>query len=671
VDGLDRGLAGIQGVEWPYHGPEPWIRLAVLLGAPALLSIGAMLAFWPTRRAAPVLRLAGLVALLLVYGAAVAERDPGRPALRGFALLLLVAAWLWLPRMPRREALVAGAVVAAVGALSLPLAAALDANRAWWDYRGWNLFGSGEVIRFNWNHTYGPLNWSRAGATVLNVKSDRPQYWKAETLDGFDGLRWIHTGEIDDSLYGTQVAYSEPVVEGRWGYGEYNLDWDERIRFTVRSLSTRFVVGAGVILRVDGAPARLTSDGTTRMIGDNRLEEGDSYSVRAYAPNPTKAQMRGAPEGYDESLVRYTSLQLPNPGDSATEDRPGASFVQRQRALERETVYVPLRGNAPSDWGPRAERLIGRSPYAPMYQRARELTDNEPTVYDAVKSVELWLQSNFTYSERVPTHRFPLMAFLEDDKRGYCQQFSGTMALMLRMAGIPARVAGGFAPGSYNKDTREYRVRDLDAHSWVEVWFSGIGWVPFDPTPALAPAQSQSAAAVAPSAARGDASDRLPRQSLDRLLGTRPDASLQAPKEGQGKGTPWGPILLGGSGGVLALTALVVWWRSRRRDRPACLPPCGDADVDWLIRLMARLGLEVRPGTTLFEIENRLATVGGAEAAGYARRVRQRRFAPAGQAAPGREERRRLRRALADGTRASRLARIRLALPDNPLQRTR
>ena len=86
------------------------------------------------------------------------------------------------------------------------------------------------------------------------------------------------------------------------------------------------------------------------------------------------------------------------------------------------------------------------------------------------------------------------MGFLKQDKLGYCQQFSGAMALMLRMAGIPARVAAGFSPGSYNQDTREYRVRDLDAHSWVEVWFNGIGWVPFDPTPARSPAQSQSSA---------------------------------------------------------------------------------------------------------------------------------------------------------------------------------
>lgn len=55
-DGLDRGLAGAQSVDWPYGGTDPWIRLTTLLGAPALLTIGAVLAFWPARRAAPVLR---------------------------------------------------------------------------------------------------------------------------------------------------------------------------------------------------------------------------------------------------------------------------------------------------------------------------------------------------------------------------------------------------------------------------------------------------------------------------------------------------------------------------------------------------------------------------------------------------------------------------------------
>ena len=132
ADGLDRGLAGMQEVTWPYDGPDTWIRRSILLGVPALVTVAAMLAFWPARRGAAALRIAGLLTLLILYGTPVTENDPGAPALRGLVLLLLVGAWLWLPRMPPREAGVGAAVVASVGVLTLPVAAALNGDRAWW-----------------------------------------------------------------------------------------------------------------------------------------------------------------------------------------------------------------------------------------------------------------------------------------------------------------------------------------------------------------------------------------------------------------------------------------------------------------------------------------------------------------------------------------------------------
>ena len=646
TDGLDRGLAGVQGVAWPYGGPELWIRRTVLLGAPALLTIAATLAFWPARRAAPVLRIAGLLTLLLLYGTSVAEHEPGQPVLRGLILLVLVGAWLWLPRLPSREAGVATAVVIGVGVLSVPVAAALDADRPWWDYRAWDWFGGGKVITFNWDHSYGPLDWSRAGATVLNVKSDRPHYWKAETLDSFDGLRWLRSGDYGNRQLGPQVAYTLPRIEGRWNYFEYNLAWDERIRFTVRSLSTSFVVGAGTILDVDGAPARPGGDGTARLATGERLEQGDSYSVRVYAPNPTKAQMRGAPEEFAKSLGRYTSIQLPNPGDSAKEEPAGAGFAQRERALGRETVYVPLRGADPTDLGPRAARMIRSSPYAPMYERALELTQDQRTVYDAVKSVELWLQDSFTYAERVPTHDIPLMGFLEVDKRGYCQQFSGAMALMLRMSGIPARVAAGFSPGSYNKDTREYRVRDLDAHSWVEVWFTGIGWVPFDPTPARSPAASQSSA-LATSAAAADAGEvRRFRQSL--VAGEQAGPGDEIGSDGGGGWVAPALILLllvaplGAAGVVLA---------SRAR-RLRALPPEAVAEVQLseLRRALVRLGWDLPESTTLLGLERRLGRFAGPESQAYAGALRANRYDPRSPAGPSLARRRALRRELTRGS---------------------
>jgi hypothetical protein len=656
ADGLDRGLPGVQSAQWPYDGPDPWVRLTTVLGAPAFLTVAALLAFWPTRRAAPVLRGAGLVTLLGLYGTAVALHDPGRPALRGLVLLALVAAWLWLPRVPRREAIVAGAVVAAVGVLSLPVAVALDRDRAWWNYHSWNWFADGKVIVFDWNHTYGPLHWSRAGETLLNVKSDRPQYWKAEMLDGFDGFRWIRAHELDDTNYGTQVVWAAPRTEGRWDYGEYNPDWDKRLRVTVRSLSSPFVIGAGVILRVDGLPRSRTADGATRLVGSNRLENGDAYSVQVYAPNPTKKQMQNAPRGYGENMSRYTAIQLPRPGESANDELGGPGFVRETAARGRATVFVPLRDNLPNGWGPRADRLIRASPYRPMYERALELTRDTRTPYDAVKNVERWLQSNFTYSEHVPSHDVPLMGFLDEDKRGYCQQFSGTMALMLRMAGIPATVAAGFSPGSYNKDTREYRVRDLDAHSWVEVWFTGIGWVPFDPTPARSPAGLQSSA-LSTSAAAADAGEVRVRQGA--AAGEHAQASAGDDDGGGSWVVPALVLLLLVAPAGAAATAIGLCIARMRVLSPDEL---ASLQLSELRRALPRLGWNLPESTTLLALEHRLGRLAGPSSEAYAGALRANRYDPRAPAGPSLRQRRQLRRELTRGSVVDRLRGL-VALP--------
>ena len=112
-------------------------------------------------------------------------------------------------------------------------------------------------------------------------------------------------------------------------------------------------------------------------------------------------------------------------------------------------------------------------------------------------AVDRFLKRGFTYDEVPPPPRqgrAPLDAFLFDSKAGYCQHFSGAMALLLRMGGIPARVVTGFSPGGYSKRKQAWIVRDTDAHSWVEVWFDAWGWVTFDPTPEATPARSQIAA---------------------------------------------------------------------------------------------------------------------------------------------------------------------------------
>src|SRR5262249_21989125 len=116
---------------------------------------------------------------------------------------------------------------------------------------------------------------------------------------------------------------------------------------------------------------------------------------------------------------------------------------------------------------------------------AKHIVGDAKTPYAAVLALESWLRESgrFTYDEHprpvpgVP----PLVAFVTETRRGYCQHFAGAMALMLRYLGIPARVAAGFASGTYSDD--HWTVTDHDAHAWVEVWFKGYGWLPFDPTP--------------------------------------------------------------------------------------------------------------------------------------------------------------------------------------------
>ncbi len=254
-----------------------------------------------------------------------------------------------------------------------------------------------------------------------------------------------------------------------------------------------------------------SGDGTSRVHGD-ALEKGDSYTVRAYAPDPTKRQMRRSEPTYPGNYSQYTRFQLPTAGDDATEGTGRAGDASRDAAVSlRQQLQVPLAGDAFTGEA-NADEVLRRSRYGDMYRLALDWTASAETNYDRVKAIEANLQEDYVYAERVPTRPIPLNGFLFDDRRGYCQQFSGTMALMLRMLGIPARVAAGFSPGSYNRDTREFRVRDLDAHSWVEVYFTGIGWVPFDPTPTASPAESQSGGLAATSAASADAGEVSSRQ---------------------------------------------------------------------------------------------------------------------------------------------------------------
>jgi protein-glutamine gamma-glutamyltransferase len=126
----------------------------------------------------------------------------------------------------------------------------------------------------------------------------------------------------------------------------------------------------------------------------------------------------------------------------------------------------------------------------PVDQRVRvlaqQITSTAPGPYEKAAALESYLSSHFTYTLELPktTPADPIASFLFERRRGHCEYFASAMAVMLRTLGIPSRVVNGFSGGEYNDVSSQYVIRASEAHSWVEAYIPGEGWMQFDPTPA-------------------------------------------------------------------------------------------------------------------------------------------------------------------------------------------
>jgi protein-glutamine gamma-glutamyltransferase len=624
---IDRGLSGLAGdIDYPYQGANEWSRLAILAAAPLALGIAAALAFWPTTDGrSSRLRFAALLALVALYATAVAINAPSSPLLRGLLLLALVAAWLWLPLLRARELLLATGLVVVAGAVALPAAARLDASNPWIDYSDWT-WANEQGVAYRWNHSYGPLDWPRDGSTMFAVESEQPHYWKTIALDRFDGHRWERSEGAEAGALALPERVQEPPA-----LSADHPEWLHRVRVTVGALRSEFVISPGTPVAVDGlGGVRVSPDGTA-VTESKPLSEGDSYLATAYVPNPSERELRATDGEYDVLLAPYTQLAIPGP---PTIENAGPSALRPATA-----VQVPLRGRG--SLNPQDEAVLEASPYADAYRLATQLTADAPTTFDAVQAIEDHLRLNYAYSESPPPSDFPLASFLSEDRVGYCQQFSGAMALMLRMVGVPARVASGFSPGSPDLDQDGlFQVEDFDAHSWVEVYFNGIGWVAFDPTPAASPAQSRFV-----NAESGTASGNL-RQELPEIRGGLQEGNSRrgrrAADDGGGSALWVFPALalLG-----VVVTGSAVGVRAARFRR---LDPSGatEAQVRELRPGLGRMGWPVRDGETLRALERRLDRAGKRKSAGYLASLRRRRFGGHGSPPPTLAARRSLRREL-------------------------
>lgn len=185
----------------------------------------------------------------------------------------------------------------------------------------------------------------------------------------------------------------------------------------------------------------------------------------------------------------------------------------------------------------------------------------------------------FTYStEPLPGSGYQALEnFLLHDRRGYCEQFAASMAMMARVSGIPSRVAVGFLPGKKKGDTWQVSIRQM--HSWPELYFAGAGWVRFEPTPAV-----QTGAPPAWTVPRSDSDARDPQTEPSISASTKtqkPSPTARATPTGPvtstagDTGFPLAQTLLGSGIGLLALLALALPGTVRLRRRRSRLAPEG------------------------------------------------------------------------------------------------
>jgi transglutaminase-like putative cysteine protease len=269
---------------------------------------------------------------------------------------------------------------------------------------------------------------------VMRVRASKPDFWRGQTFDVWDGRRWTLSTERSRVLSGGSPL-GVPAVPGEAGLPPGS-----------ELVQTYY----------------LEQTGPNVIFGANRV-------TRLYFPDPRVFQLP------DATLRAGVALQ----GKAAytvVSSRPAVT-EEILRAADLDPAGVP-----PAI----AARYLALPPVpARVSQLARRLTASAPTVYDKVRAVEAWMGANTRYSLDIPP--LPKGAdaveqYLFEDRTGFCEQSATSLVVMMRHLGVPARLAVGFTPGQRNPFTGLYEVRGSDAHAWAEVWFPGIGWQAFDPT---------------------------------------------------------------------------------------------------------------------------------------------------------------------------------------------
>jgi transglutaminase-like putative cysteine protease len=378
------------------------------------------------------------------------------------ALVLLAALRPGAGRGSRQALLVGSAVaVAALVAVSSP-SVAKGGFLDWEQWQPYKREAEPVSVQYVWDSDYDGINFPKTPTTVLTIKAPRRSpYWRATTLDVFLDDHWReNTLELEAESDGERdKLISDPYLPPQAREPE---SWIEQ-EVTVEALQDRHLIAASVPVAFEAGAAAAYGSGIAYV---GRLHRGQDYSAWSYAPRPTPREVAGSKPNYPEALLS---------------DSP---FLAVGGTVGLPPFGTPGREDVVQEWFGFDDDL---AEYAPLYRQAQRVVGRPRNPYAAVVALEAWFRSggDFVYDETPPISAGapPLVSFVTGSKRGYCQHFAGAMALMLRYLGIPARVAAGFTTGQFDEDSGEFTVADTNAHTWVEVWFEGYGWLPFDPTP--------------------------------------------------------------------------------------------------------------------------------------------------------------------------------------------
>jgi transglutaminase-like putative cysteine protease len=261
---------------------------------------------------------------------------------------------------------------------------------------------------------------NRSTDELFRVTADVESYWRSATLPEFDGTTW-----------GLPERALRPIDESLTTPRDATVE--NRQQITVGALAGTLVPAAPDPFRASGPDdLRWVAETSTLVTVDGDLETGDMIDV-------VSATLQ-----LDADTLR-----------SATSDDPG------------DEIYTTLPADLP----------------AVVAETARRVTSGSSSPYESARMLQGFFQRDFTYSLEVqPGHDGSAIEAFLRDRIGYCEQFAGTYAAMMRSLGIPARVAVGFTSG-VTVSEGVWSVLGRNAHAWPEVWFDDIGWVAFEPTP--------------------------------------------------------------------------------------------------------------------------------------------------------------------------------------------